>query len=159
MKILNELITNSDLLAHKCLQLVFNTQKLLENRYESSSANGTNELTRKLKELVLSTGNSSSSSSGVKGQSGEEHADSRFKGLMHCYLRMAKFAAKGRQDACDNDADAMSQQQQHQQQQQQATHTNAQLKVSLKFYEYLLNLIKVSSGGEQAVGMLLSAVR
>lgn len=63
-QIFNVICTSSDLLAHKLFQIVFNTPKFIENKTNSMNDKpSTNELTKKLKELILSKNRKNKSNS------------------------------------------------------------------------------------------------
>ena len=121
LRILNEIVVNSDSLAQKMYQVVFNTEQFIENATNTKSS-----LTKKLKDLFLSA--SSSLTTKTNGNKRSNHAkSSNYDSFIKYYLSLAKIAPANTSGSSGGDESKIV--------------NFSRLKIT--FFQYLIHLFKV----------------
>ena len=127
MKIFNELATKSDTLANKLFQIAFNAQSFVEKNDSKNQS----ELTKKLRNLILTSNASSGTSKSKTISKNNTNTTDVFGSFIKYYFRLAKIIhVKKPKENSDQLDDRCK--------------INNFGRLSVTFFEYLFNLFKVN---------------
>jgi hypothetical protein len=122
---LNELATKSETLANKLFQIAFNTQNFIEKNNNNKNQN---ELTKKLRNLILSSNQATTS----KSKNSTKMNPDLFDSFIKYYFRLVKIIHVDKPNENSDQLDDRSK-------------INNFGRLSITFFQYLFNLFKVNN--------------